>query len=238
MDDLLTISHLNVYAMNPQPMRAIMLMTRGVGADSCGLNEGSRFVDRLATFKSYRTVVDKGARDQRRGAYDVPILTRRKLPSLGTMTLQVSEQVEPSKFAPDRWLTCSMFLHPAVGRVAHVNIHPNALVVHNAKPRPTSEPIVREYVESMESLAAVLSFLREEHFHRVVTGDVNYARNVEPASWAPQSVLRGASMRVRYAGPNDLLAHDRALKLHTFRRIAKQRTKSDHVGFAARLALR
>lgn len=201
-------------------------LLRELRADSIGLQEGQGLLPALP-IRGYRVLYDRDSRDQRRGAKDTIVLTRNSHHSLGTLTLQASEEVSPTRFAPDRWITASCYEHP-MGPVAHVNIHPNATVMN----RVDSAPIVREYAEHSVALDHVLSLYRDEGFIVVVTGDLNWRRKAK-AAHSPYEVFAAHKLRVVSHGI-DAIAFPREFRAdHST--VPKYRTGSDHDWLYARL---
>lgn len=228
----LSVALLNVYAGNKTPRRAVRALLKS-GPDSAGINEGYRIIPLLKLRRRYRVFHGEGGREPR-GFLDTPILTRRELPSLGTMALRISERAAPLKLAPDRWVTVSCFDHP-VGQVAHVNLHPNAAVMG----RQEEVPRVREYAESMDTLDRLLGFLEEEGFLCVVTGDLNF--RPEPrarrAPHSPYEVFARHKLTFRNEGL-DVIAWPRQLRAARARVLTKDRTGSDHPGLLVWLVRR
>lgn len=193
---------------------------RQTGADTIGLQEIGLAAN--LPMRGYRTLRNNHGRDQRRGAKDVLILTRNDHHSLGNVTMQVSEQVKPTRFAPDRWGFAECFQHQ-YGRIAHTNWHLNA----TAMKRRDRHPLVEEYAESVESLDRMLSYLRAEGFAIVLTADLNWRRNVK-AEHSPFTVLADHGLRV-HTHNVDVIAHDKRFRPKgDLRIIEKSRTGSDH----------
>lgn len=195
---------------------------RGLGADVIGLQEGQGIFGRLP-LRGYRMTYNPHGRDQRRGAKDTTILTRKSLPSIGAGSLQVSEEVQPERFAPDRWFTWDAVAHPTAGPIAVVNIHPNATVMS----RDADAPIVREYAESVDSLDRLLTFLKGEGLPPFVTGDVNWRRKVR-APHSPYEVFHDHGLRIAVHNVDVVAYPRRQFELVEQERIAKARTGSDH----------
>jgi hypothetical protein len=221
-----TILHAPNHAPSTTSGAMIRVATR-TAADSIGFSEAYRVMRMLGLVDGYRLHVGRGARDRRRGAKDVPILTRFDHVSLGSGAVQISEAVEPSRLAPDRWLTFSLFPSPA-GRIAHLNLHPNARVAGWT----TSVPRVREYAEAMASLERYVRLFRLEGFLPVVTGDLNHNSQEAPPRtplpvWAPAEVFRRLDLGYWRQGI-DYVAHDQRLQLTSRQVIDRAVTGSDH----------
>lgn len=215
----LTILHAPTHVVRSP--RVIRRATR-TAADSIGFTEAYNAIGLLAARRRYRLTVGSGGRDERRGAKDTPVLTRKAHVSLGAGAMQVSEEVEPSKFGPDRWLTFSLFEHDDVGSVAHVHMHPNATV----RNRRASAPIVREYRESMATLFTFVRFLRNEGYLVVVTGDLNYPNVKRGPEWTPHHTFARLGLDVWSVGV-DYVAHDPRLAL-VRKQVIRGGTDSDH----------
>lgn len=221
----LTIGHLNVH----NRARAVRYML-AQNCDSLGLNEANSLLGMLSARRRYRVVVGSGGRDKRRGASEVPVLTRRELPSLGSIALQVSEQAAPERIAPDRWVTVSAFAHN-VGHVAHVNVHPNAVTDNLTE----SVPRVRETAELWASVDRLLTFLRAEGFLIVLSGDLNSRRSGETPDYeGAYDVIDRHKLNVITEGL-DCIAHDRRLRRLRHEIVERRRTGSDHPGLVAEL---
>lgn len=220
MTATLTVGHLNVHNY-PKATRAVLRHR----PDTVGLAEAHRLLPFLARFTGYRMVVDPTRQGGGRGtSQETPILTRKRLASLGRLTLQVSEDTHPSRVGPARWMTVHLFAHP-VGRVAHFNLHPNAAVVGHG----LQVPRVREYAESIASLDRALIWARREGFHRVLTADLNY-REAEVDPWSPYRVLQRHGLAVHHHGPVDVVAADQHLALTHARLLPAADTGTDHPG--------
>lgn len=226
MPPVLTVALLNVFAGNRNPARALQVLL-GPKPDTVGINEGSRAIPLALKRRGYREFHGTGSSNDRRGPKDTPILTRKVWPSLGAMALQVSEEVQPVRIAPARWITVSCFRHP-VGPVAHINLHPNAAV----QDRDEELPRVREYRESMESLDRLLGFLKGEGFLTVVTGDMNF-RPEPPArrpDHSPYEVFARHKLTHRHDGLDVIAWPRKELRLVRSVVLEKEATGSDHPG--------
>lgn len=193
-------------------------------ADSIGMSEAYRRTRLLSRLRGYRLTVGRGARDRRRGAKDVPILTKAGHVSLGAGAVQISEAARPARLAPDRWLTFSLFDSPA-GPIAHLNLHPDAGIA-NAAP---GVPRVREYAEAMKSLERYVRLFRLEGFLVVVTGDLNFPAELHDhlPVYAPAKVFERLDLAV-WSQHLDYVAYDRRLTLIKRGVIDKRQTMSDH----------
>ena len=218
----LTILHAPNHA--PDVAGATIRLATRTGADSIGMSEAYRVTRLLAHVDGYRVTYGKGARDRRRGAKDVPILTKTTHASLGAGAVQISEAAKPVRLAPDRWLTFSLFASE-LGPVAHLNLHPNAGVAH----APATSARRREYAESMATLERYVRLFRLEGFLVVVTGDLNYPANLheDVPAWAPSEVFRRLDLGV-WSKHLDYIAFDQRLKLFGSGVMGRHETGSDH----------
>lgn len=204
MSDDLKIGHWNVFAANPEKGTAARAMV-ATDCDSFGVNEGNRMVELFRAMTRYRVTVSPGTGRDR----ETPILTRRALPTFGSMALRLCDPAEPDKWAPARWGTVALFEHPA-GRIAHVNVHLNAVVTDV----PPSLPRVRQYAASTEALGEMVRFLERLGFVPVVTGDVNMTvAAARSHSWSAHQVLEGRGLQVRTRGVELVAWPDDRLKL-------------------------
>lgn len=225
MTATLTIGHGNVYVANRTPLKALRTI-RSIQADSWGVNEGMNLMRLLPRLSGYRVTVGElgKTRNDKRGTWDTPILTKKRLSPLGSVTLQASETVQPERIAPERWITGSLFQH-AVGPVAHLNVHPNAAI----RGHGTNVARVREYAEFMATLNRLTRFLQAEDFAVVITGDVNYREDWANVEWDPYRLFRLRKMDHADQGL-DVVAWDRR-KLELVRKRvipAGSRTGADH----------
>lgn len=198
--------------------------------DSAGIQEGQGLLPALPV-RGMRELYDEFSPDQRRGAKDTLILTSRQLPSLGTMTLRASKPAAPAKWAPERWITVSCYQH-GIGPVAHVNVHPNAVVMGRAR----TVGRVREYARHTWAMNRVIRFYQREGFFVVVTGDMNWRRS-KVAPWSPYRVFRLRGLRVAAHGI-DAIAYDKRLRPFGKGLRAHDIPGGDHKGLSIRLAVR
>lgn len=222
------ISHLNMYAGNKTPGKAVAALLKGSPA-SAGANEGYRYIDLLEKRRGYRTIYDKGAKDQRRGARDVPILTKNDRPSLGTMTLFGAKASTPVKIAPDRWMTVSMFLDPQCGPIAHGELHPHAGVQNPETGAFNDTDRATQFKKQMVLLDQMLTYL-DKNFHLIFAGDLNF-RDKGDATLSPYDIFRDHGMKMKVVGIDAI-----AWKGVTFTGsdiIPKSATGSDHEGLWA-----
>lgn len=206
----LTIGYGNVHSGNRTPRRAIKQVRRRK-PDSMGWGEAINLVDRLPNLGGYRTIVGQhdGTRAQRRSVLDAPISTRREHRPLGSLAIQASEQVSPTRIAPARTIHGSLFQKDGVGRIAHLNGHPNAAVMGH----PLTVPRVREYAEFMLTLSRLLDLMAAESFRRVVTMDANWRESWSGDEvWSPYALF--ASQRMEWASDGlDVIAWDRSFDM-------------------------
>lgn len=180
--------------------------------------------------RGYRTLYNRDARDQRRGAKDTVVLTRKQFPSWGQLTIQASEQTQPARIAPDRWITVDTLNHPDVGLVAVVNAHCNAVIMSARG----DSPRMAEHREWLVSFRRTLNFFKGEGFHIVGGADFNWREGFEGAD-SPYRVLERFQMKVKSHGVDAVWCSPR-LRFTQFEVISKKKTGSDHdwlfAGFA------
>lgn len=214
----LVIGHGNVYAANKAPGRAVKAI-RAAHTDSFGINEGNNILGRLRGVPGYRVTVSNAPGRPR----ETPILTKDSHYPLGDLTLRVCEAAEPTKWAPERWATATMYEHP-LGPVAHINVHLNAVVTDV----PRNLPRVQAYVHSAINLKRTVQWLQGQGYIVVVTGDVNMSRdNAKDREWAPQTLLGNAGLTVHTHGV-EVIAYTRHLDLRRVDVIPRSQTGSDH----------
>jgi len=161
--------------------------------DALALSEAHRLMKPLGSLGRYRMEVGTPGRDKRRGVLDGPVLIRRDRTSLGSVALQVSELVKAyERIAPDRWINGALFDHPLATQldaagVALLSFHPNAgMQLRNADRE--DHPLVREYSESVRSLARMVRWLSREGFVPFVAGDYNLPKSAA-VPWSPYGAL-------------------------------------------------
>lgn len=226
-----TVGHANVH----NTFHGVRMMHRE-RCDSFGLNEANRLTTRLVKVPTYRATYGVGARDLRRGAKANVVMVRKRYPSWGTFAVQASEQVAPAKWAPDRWITGVMLNPPNIGRIAHISIHPNAVVTG----RGLDVARVREYDEMMRTLDRVLTFVRDEGFTPIVTGDFNLRASDAPKQTflTPYEVFDWHRMDTRTRGIDGVAFGDGLVPVEQLRVLTRERIKSDHPGLVLTLARR
>lgn len=220
---MLTISYLNVYVGNRAPRKAIDRMLARE-PDSFGVGEAMRSMSILAGRLRYRLHRATGRTSQRRGVADTPILTHKRYMPLGTLAMQISKMVEPTRIAPERWVVVSLFEHP-LGKVAHVNIHPNAQVQN----KTTARPHVDQYARSVTTLRRLLRFLLRCEYLVVLTGDLNYRVNKVQDPWSPYLMFDELGMKYRATGI-DAVAWSPNLRVVDWKTVPREETGSDHNG--------
>lgn len=215
------VGHANVHN---SPV-GIRLMLRQ-GCASVGFNEVYRRTALLAGLERYRLVYGKGDRDLRRGAKSTVVAVRNHVTSLGELAIQGSEQVQPERIAPERWISVAMYAKGSA-RIAHVEIHANAVV----KNLTTQVPRVREYDEYMGTLDHVLTFLAIEGFRVVISGDGNFPEKATSPGWTDVFEVLSSHRFQWETHRIDVMAwQPRRLELHQMKVIPAQRLHSDHAG--------
>lgn len=216
----LTVGHMNAH--NRWPAARTLLRLR---PDTAGWSEVQKLQAAMAKLAGYRVVVEPSRQGGGRGtSQEAPVLTRRKYPTLGRLTLQVSEDVPSAlRVAPERWLTVHLFEHP-LGAIAHFNIHPNAAVM--GVDRDVAR--VQEYAESIRSLDRALTWAKGEGFKRLLTSDINFRDQPRDPAWSPYPMLEAHGLKVHHVSPIDIMAADRSLKLSHLKVLPERLTGTDH----------
>lgn len=209
-----------------------------VDADSASAQEAQRLIGnfRKAMPDHRLTVAGPGWDEPKGRAKSTLIMTRNKFPNIGQGTRQVSERIEKyERIAPDRVLVWSMFEHPLashLGRegIAHFSLHPDAGPAlrdgNNIR-----HPIVREYLESLQSTARWLTAARRDGLLLILTGDLQLPKggrwNTLP--WHPHNVIGGPLGMKERAEGIDWIMVDRLLE---FRGPMATHKLYDHTGFS------
>lgn len=217
----LHVLHANVYAANRRK-RGALRRARRTGADIISINEGYTSWSLWRALDRYRATRGEGGSDRRRGANSTYTLTRKAITSLGSGTMQWSEQAQPEKFAPERWAAYTLLDHQ-VGKVAHINFHANA----TARKRKPGSPIRCEYRESMVSLERTIRYFKAEGYAVIVTGDLNWPKRDDDRNWTPGAIFARNDMKV-WARGVDYVAHTNDLTLARATVIPETETGSDH----------
>lgn len=198
--------------------------------DLCGLSEVYNRRPFVTSRPRYRAVMGAGARDQRRAAYDNPLMVRRTLRSLGQVCFEASEKATPASIAPDRWVSTEVAVKDAKP-IAGICIHPNASV----RDKPLSTARVREYNEFMNSLSRLIDFVRGEGWIPVVMGDVNFQRGATSPGWLdPVELFKQKSLTAFWSGI-DVIAWGGRLTKVSSRVIPAKTLGSDHPGLIVNL---
>lgn len=225
------IAYLNGYVGNKTPKRAIRRMLRG-RPDSLGWGEGYHNVRNrtFGGFLRYRVFnATAVAFQETKGAHDTPILTLRKHVNRGELALQVSDPSTPIKIAPARWFTASVY-DTAEGRVAHINVHPNAAVQNGSRENDR----IDEYAQSMEALEKLIDLFKSTECLVVVTGDLNWRQSGDNRPWTPEQVFKRQGMTTLWQGL-DCIAYDgkKLVLVGKVEVVPTSQTGSDHPGLIA-----
>lgn len=225
-----TVGHVNTH----NTWRAVRVMKR-LRCDSIGLNEVNRLTARLLKLRAYRLLAEPGdARDPFK-ARSTALLVRKSMPSWGKLLLQASEKVPSSaRVAPDRWIPAELLSTPEDGRIAHISIHPNAVV----RGRDESVPRVREYVEYMRTLDRLIALVKAEGCEPVVTGDYNVPRREPQSFLTPYELFAKHDMAVRARGIDGIAYSRRLRQVGDLRVLSRERVGSDHPGLVLTLERR
>lgn len=207
-----------------RPVRFMLKRRNGRVPDVCAVNEGNAGIAAWAVkLSGYRNFWTDGGRDKRRGAVDTLILTRKTLEQQVLLGIQASEQVQPVRIAPDRFIHVTGFAH-AVGKTAVVNIHPDAAT----DDLPASVARVRETAEFVATLARTIVYLRREGFHVVVVGDSNWRKGSKSPDWTDIAErLTQIGMDFEFDGL-ELVAWSDGLRKVKSQRFTAEQVGSDH----------
>lgn len=215
----------NLYVANQQPRYAIdVALSHKV--DSWGWSEmgtninNARLVGRR---HQMHTLTAFGFGDRRDANDCVMHVSKDRALRHFSMT-QVCDDANPTKLAHDR--TFSMVAYELAGMdnvLAHIAIHPNWVKGFN---NPNAQ-IVKEYVESVMGLEAMLRFAKAMGWHRVVTGDFNLPKRADKPFRTTYDVFRQQQLNTKTVNI-DGMAWDKTLGLNVWKVIDKQRTGSDH----------
>lgn len=213
----LTIMHAPLHG--PSATRATVNRALSHRADSVGFSEGYRIKSDFRHRLTYRCTmgnpdvdgqVGVSDRDNARGAYDVPILTKRKHKGVERLSVRACRASEPIKIAPPRWISLSVFKVAGLGTVAHFNLHPHAAI---AGFLPTNDR-VRQYRRQMMLLKSMIEDEQAKGRIIVVTGDLNfpYVPDAHAPEFSPQRVAADLGLKV-YVRRIDWILYDRRLRL-------------------------
>lgn len=172
---------------------------RDVGADSVGPTEAYGCLPELAKMSEYRTVMERGGADTRRGQKDNPILVRSRLRSLGSGQVFGCDASEPVKIAPERWFTYSVVQVPRIGDVMHLTMHPHAVVQSKDTGLILPVPRGREFTNMMLRFDSILTWAEKMGWAIVVTADFNF-RDHGTAANSPYRIMRRHNLDVVSVG--------------------------------------
>jgi len=174
---------------NPNAVR------RGVRAQrptSAGLTEAYG-ID--PTIPGYRTIVESGGRDRRRGQKDNPILTKSSLTSHGSGQIFGCEASTPVRIAPERWNSFSAFAIDSHRVTCHIHLHPHAGVQGEEGRIARGSDRGQKYAEQMDVFADMLDFADAMSWLVVVTADANAIdKGSDPIS--PYSIMRKHKLEI------------------------------------------
>lgn len=209
---------LHAPAHGPSLTRHHIRRALGLGACSIGWSEAYRRIDYLRGRPSWRLTVAWPSEailddpDERRGAWDCPISTRRHHDRLAAFRVRACDESTPIKLAPPRYVYGEAYAHP-LGDVEHIAAHPNAAVVN----RETGEPLnprevdrVAKYVETMAVVERRARHALNRNRLVVITGDLQMGAH-QSVPWSPSSIAKRLDLRV-WAEGIDYVLSDKRLK--------------------------
>jgi hypothetical protein len=222
----------NIYVANPKPAYAVDVALdwhpHSWGWAEMGTD--ARLARREGAQRDYHALTAFGFEDMR-DANDCIMHVRKALNVRHFSMTQVCDDANPDKLAHDRTFSMLAYEAPWLGKVGgdpavacHIAIHPNWVTGF----RNPDAPIVREYVDSMRALDAMLRFADAMGWLTTVTGDFNLPkRQGDRAYLTSYDVFEAYRMRVKMEHI-DGIAYDRRLDLVDWAVVHKARTKSDH----------
>jgi hypothetical protein len=227
----LEVHHGNVYVANTRTLKAMRVLLRGK-PDAVVVNEGRKVLGLFSRMAGYRAYVSPYG--DRRGRTDVIVLVRKNLEHLGSLSLRISKALPKIKVAHERFAVAALFQHPDTGKTAVVGAHPTPGPEALADNDP-SNPIVRQYLEAMDTTAALVEYLESEGYAVVLSGDVQIRPGSPGAGrpWSPAAMAKKAGLEVTIWTDLDLMAASKRLR-GKGRVLAKKNggTGSDHVFLA------
>jgi hypothetical protein len=210
--NVLRIGSGNVYIANQTP-RAAVRLAMGAKAHSWGWSEAGNIVGLLSARKGYDALSYMGTSNPR-DSNDCAMVVRKGLEVEHFSMTRVCSDVPGTKIGQPRVFSMLAYRAPALGGavVCHVAIHPN-WVVGLTSP---SNPVVREYVESMLALRRMLSFARAMGWVIVVTGDFNTRRRAKKNYLTVYDIFKEFDLVARVANI-DGAAWDKRLRLTSWK---------------------
>lgn len=147
--------------------------------------------------------------DERRGAWDCPISTRRHHERIAAFRARTCDASIPLKIAPPRYVVSEAFEHP-VGDVERISAHPNAAVVtaEGFALDPAKVERARFYVDTMQVVERRARHALNRNRLVVISGDLNMGKRVD-VPWSPVALARRLDLRVWAVGVDYILSDKR-----------------------------
>lgn len=179
--------------------RGVLPQVRKHDADIALLTEAypRALRDQLSHSREYRYVVEQGGKDKVRGQYDVPVLVRSELRSLGSGQVFGCAASVPRRIAPERWMTYAA-QQTDYGGVCVINLHPHAGVQGPDGGFNRSHRTIG-FRNQMRRLDTLLTFAEDMGWLVVAGGDVNF-RDTGRAPLSPYTVFREHGLDVHSDG--------------------------------------
>lgn len=216
----LTIMHAPNHApsLTRPVVQRIFNRANSAGVDSIGWTEAYARIPFIRLHSNWRLIVGQSKTDKRRGGKDNPIAVNRHrgIKWIGCRAEKVCPAARPVKYNPERWVTYACYVHPSVGKVAHVAIHPDPInnwvkkwLRNKRVALPANAPAFKK---TMASLEAIVKDLQAQGYLVVITADINCHNFSGADSWMPQEVFKRLDLNTYYHGI-DAIAYDKRLKL-------------------------
>lgn len=222
--NILRIGGGNVYVGNRDRDRAVNTAL-STFPHSWGWSEGAHLPSTLRGRDHYDALIAVGAEDGY-DANDCVMQVRKTLDVVHFSMTRACEDVPGSKVGHQRQFSMIAYEAPMLGvgiRVCHIAIHPNWVAGFDS----TGSAVVREYLNSMQVLRAMLAFAEAMGWVIVVTGDFNSHKGDDKSFETVYDVFKDARLRVKTDGL-DGVAWDRRLVREEWHLIPKSATGSDH----------
>lgn len=175
--------------------QSLVRWIKQAGAHSFGAHEAQELIDDIRKdLPDHRiTVAGRGYHEKRNRARSTCVVTDNNLENLGEFTRKVSERWTGNiKLAPDRVLVGSFYAHPVATKVgcegiAHFALHPDA-GPNALRGDDANHPIVREYMEAMQSTVKWVRAAQRDGLAVILSGDLQLPEDVD-RPWSPRRMF-------------------------------------------------
>lgn len=162
-------------AKHPRALKRAINRPR-IDADLVCLTEAypDNVLNALEEMSAWRTIIQDGGSDKRRGQYDNPILVDRALTSVGSGQVFGCSASDPDRISPERWFT---FSSVAIGKqiFSHVSGHAHAVIqdkeTGDFNDSKRAEVTEQEWLPNLDML---LSYLRQKSHVVSFSADANF----------------------------------------------------------------